>query len=312
MRRSAQSSKWVDRRVGGFTLVELLIVIGIIVLLMSVLLPALAAVRQRAKKLATRAQLQSLVVSSDAYFFDFSAYPGYLANGDWQSNDVANYLTSTENVVVSLMGGAVDSGGDMSVSGASATLRIEFDNVGDGPEINGKQYGAYYAPKAGEMAKMSGAANTNNQMPEIITAESQVPILCFRADRSGTSPAGQKPSNGGVFTWVVHKQYIRSAALKSPNGKEYDQLTKAWMGNNGTGATGGVALIALMAINEQLSPNPGTPNDSDNVLRGAMIFHAPGRDGIYFDKSTLKSDAFPSDQDDLEEYDDLVVTGGSL
>jgi len=54
----------------GFTLIELLVVIGIISLLMTISLPAISMVRQKAQGVACRANLHSLAIAFSMYIDD--------------------------------------------------------------------------------------------------------------------------------------------------------------------------------------------------------------------------------------------------
>jgi prepilin-type N-terminal cleavage/methylation domain-containing protein len=63
------------RKRGGFTLVEMLAVIGIIVLLVGILLPTIMSARRNAEKNAVRMELHTIALALDAYKADFGDYP---------------------------------------------------------------------------------------------------------------------------------------------------------------------------------------------------------------------------------------------
>lgn len=62
-------------RRSAFTLVELLVVIGIIGVLVSIILPALAGARERAKETSALANLRSVAISFQTYADQYKAFP---------------------------------------------------------------------------------------------------------------------------------------------------------------------------------------------------------------------------------------------
>jgi len=62
-------------RRGGFTLVELLVVIGIIAMLASMLIPAVLTARRHVKAGVTKVEIRHLEVAFTNYFSDWGAYP---------------------------------------------------------------------------------------------------------------------------------------------------------------------------------------------------------------------------------------------
>lgn len=69
------------RKVRGFTLMELLLVIAIIALLAGMLLPALAAVRRAAKEGAAKVKISQIGTGFRAYYNEYAQWPSSPTNG---------------------------------------------------------------------------------------------------------------------------------------------------------------------------------------------------------------------------------------
>lgn len=138
----------------AFTMIELLIVIGIIAILVAILIPVISGIRQNAWAADTRNSIQILIAAIERYQQDYRAYPGPISNNvievdptDLNTNDdydVVNAagfaggggtvslgkITMPENLVLGLSGGLrYDNNG---------TTSINDDRVVYDPQIAGQ------------------------------------------------------------------------------------------------------------------------------------------------------------------------------
>ena len=171
----------------GFTLIEIMVVIGIIALLIGILLPALSKVQERAKVTQTMGLMQEFAKACDAFQQEFGRYPG-LVPEEILANDPQ--ISGTENALLELMGGGVRKndvdkslytntttgfGGTDWIELTFATgnaapndkfyVKVNIGKMGEGPRINSKQYPPFFAPKAAELRPIEGQVIGKNRTP---------------------------------------------------------------------------------------------------------------------------------------------------
>jgi type II secretory pathway pseudopilin PulG len=69
------------RRTGGFTLLELIVVIGLITLLVALLLPAVSMVQEQHRRMAARKEVNELAAAALFYYNTYERWPAALAGG---------------------------------------------------------------------------------------------------------------------------------------------------------------------------------------------------------------------------------------
>ena len=221
-----------SRTQNGFTLVEMLTVIGIIVLLVSILLPVVSAVRTKGHAAKTQAILQSIAAGIQSYYGDFNAYPGPLHNSEVHNNTGSiavkqggpaiphSRVTMSENLTLGLLGGFT-----MLPSGSWV---YDYDAVGTGSislnARNPKKFKAYMdksnltpfrPPGSGPGAGRDGyafgdevAEANDSQIAEFVDGFPDVlPILYLRAKQGAPVTGAQSVVVTNTTNYANQMQY---------------------------------------------------------------------------------------------------------
>ena len=301
-----QTARQHRRRGLGFTVIELLVVIGIIVLLLSILIPTISKIRRASQTAAVKQQINELQGAIERFYQEQHQYPGPILDNELyyagrsgatappvarQLHDAtgssvlptAGKVTQAENLVLGLLGG-------LKWAGTAPNLNLSFDPamVGRGMITQSgnqvKKFEPYlsYDPKtlsSGKYSDGAGAAD-DSDVPEFIDKyPNPLPILYLRAriGAAGVVSYGGQDQNGWVIAQNVPTQYDLydiAAYTKTNQGRSI-----------GEGKT--ISPNAYVSNNSPQPPPPGVlPHGLVNVQSGATLQRgAPGYDYPY--------DAFP-------------------
>lgn len=304
----------------AFTLVELLVVIGIIALLAGILLVALQGASRAAKKADTNATMQAFKSACETYRQEHGEYPGVIPEAI-----LADYLparlTATENALLALLGGyAMLRPADVGTpaedayaalvppdwtevfdNGADWRLKVNRNKIGEGPIIGGKQYPPYLALKENQLRivphddppGLGGPLTDAQQLPDLLDRWGQ-PIMYFRrigtigplvgmAEGVGDAPRPQ-------FALRTNIMYITSA---DPDGLGELGQSQVEPGKGSLlvladGAAGADWMNDAWAFAQIIRARAMGSSDIriDNIdqltARGDFFLISAGPDGIYF------------------------------
>jgi len=330
----------------AFTLMEMLVVIGIIALLIGILLPTLSRVQQKAKRTQTESLLQEFVNSCTIFQQQFGFYPGIVPESSLAADPK---ISSMENALLHLCGGAIPQDDPLYNTAPYNTwtevvfaqntpnqfkIRLQTfssngllqTKLGDGPRIRGVQYKTFFAPKANDLLPTAGQVNVATAtvedlygIPDLLDSWGN-PVLYLRQARStasrlvaGATPSDNANLNDAMFIAKGFLPYTLSDALGDLGGSQADSIFRSM----NTPTASDPAQNIAQAIRNTSVAGPTAPQDG--APRGAIVVISAGKDGVYFSKydgagslTTPKSNIYndPRGPKVCEEYDDVRVFGG--
>ena len=304
----------------AFTITELLVVVGIIVLLIGILLPALGKVRQKARVTQTSSTLEEFAKACDAFNQQFGYYPGVVPEYILENDPK---LTSAENAVLHLSGGAVREdelpvwiggtrydtladiefrpgfGGQIiefdAPDGSTFRIKIDAGSVGEGPFIQSKRYAPFYAPKGSDLTSGKGIVRTGtnnelNAIPSIVDAWG-TPILYARRVRANGPLVGSANhsgsgsfESGAQFSYPVHQSLLLSTGLGQLEQEQpFDGNEGSILCTDGSFNDPEDARNFAQIVR---TPAIGSANlPLSGAPRGEYIIISAGPDGVFFDST---------------------------
>lgn len=330
----------------GFTLVELLVSIAIILLLLGILLPSLKAILQRGGTTAAKAQLSGLANASETYSTDFRAYPGYFSEREMQVKSIyKNALTPNQNMLLSLVGGVmheddVDTSDKYSVNALEGKLTIDR-NYSDGPISNAqdinkqRKFAAYYSPKKSELLKITGGAYTSMEKattpPALVDPINKQPVLYFRALKNDKKPAdyiaastsGQDNAVYGLSLQAYYLESTKTEGTLYSNARNQLQSKRSLVSKLASSQSNAANNFAWLVVNTEISkidPKQSNSHNEDyDEAKGGVFFYSAGQDGIFMsnrhmdstfsDKTAIK--LLPEFERYREKSDDVYLSSGT-
>jgi prepilin-type N-terminal cleavage/methylation domain-containing protein len=322
---------------GGFTLTEMLVVIGIIALLLGILLPALSAVQERARKTTTENLLTEFGKACETFQQQFGFYPGLVPEAIL-ANSATPAISGTENALLHLCGGGISQDDpryndpvyngwtvvNFNVPGGGTfSIKVNAAKVGEGPRIRGVQYKPFFTPDADKLAPVPGQfltaanadpfANDPLRLPDLVDAWGQ-PVIYMRQMRpqGSTLVAGATPAESMtdcMFAYQPIRPYTASVELGNLSQSQAGHSILALAANQSATLAQIIRNVSYGAPN---APLAGAP-------RGAWVLISAGRDGIFFSRTDGLGNPTapvtdiinpPTGPYVVNQYDDVRVFGG--
>lgn len=324
---------------GGFTLVELLVVVSIIAVLVAILIPALGGARASARKTTTNALMTTVGTAINQFKAQNQRLPGYFSQAELgdQADDLG--FTQMENALLELAGGVLDPNADASpnnvititIGGRSVKIDVLAVGSSEGPgflALPAKGIGTADQVEngLGPVRRLFEQATDvivppKFQMPDVVDAWGKPVMLWSKNELAGANPqfadikAAAANTRRSRFYWQTNRGYLSART----------QDTGSALGSTIADAARVRTMAALLGHSAFPDPSVTDPDEPAPIdPKGDYVLHSAGADGVflknggtaaleyrYLPKGAAIPAAWSTDPYELMERTDDLVQGGT-
>lgn len=306
------------RRARGFSLIEMLTVLGILALVLAIIVPAIAKARTTARRADTAILLNQVGNACQAFKADERREPGYFSQLEMGSPTNASQVgfDNMTNIMFDLIGGIVPrdttatgtvlEAGPFTVGGAE-NIKIDTSKLGAQRQTNkGTIVKGYFQfdPKRfivqnggnGGGLRMAGSPNSANtiyDMPVLVDTFG-TPVLAWVLDDAPaaavpTAPFARETAAANArsrFYWGTNAGFVNSARLGKLGENQNDTDAGSLLSSVVVASAPSRAATLAGLLGDPSSPvlpltNPAVPTRA----RSPILLHSAGERGVYLGKS---------------------------
>lgn len=294
---------------GGFSLVEMLVVLAVIALLIGIIIPAVAGGRTAARNADTRTNMVQLGNACAQFEIDQRRRPGYFSSTQMGSGtNAASYgFTTMDNVMLDLLGGITKKPRDTAAGiitvgpgmGNGLSVNVDVNALGAPSQAAGSSGKSYFTVDKRFIAQTGAGQrkpsnNNDNVMMPVLTDTFGQPILAWvQSDSSATTDfAAENTDNSAVipgFTWAANAGFLSNSVMSL--GKKGENMTfsigTAGSILNETVASANRVLTLQALLGNPAAPDPAAPAAMPRPIRARapIVFHSAGNNGVYLGAS---------------------------
>jgi prepilin-type N-terminal cleavage/methylation domain-containing protein len=302
----------------AFSLVEMLVVIGILVVLLAIIIPVVGNARRAARNVDTRATLTSMGQAVVQFQLDQKHLPGYFSPrqmGAVENSGSSGGFSSCDNIMLDLLGGVTTKTADdvtviaVGPNVGDPKLKVSVDLTALGSSTQAKDgtiargYFTYDAKKFVRQDKpgqrsvaIAPGSNDNGMLPSLVDAFGQ-PVLAWVQDEIPSqgnfamrdAPTANSSTPGANFYWSQNAAFLTPAvSALGKIGEDQSFLNNGSLlcdnntGNAPTTPAVDQRLATMWALLGNASdPTTAAANGPPNSARSQMVLHSAGADGVY-------------------------------
>lgn len=289
---------------GGFSLVEMLVVLAVIALLIGIIIPAVAGGRTAARNADTRSSTVQLGNACSQFEIDQRRRPGYFSSTQLGSGtNAATYgFTNMDNVMLDLLGGITKKGRDAAAgiitvgpgNNDQTQVNVDINALGAPSQAAGSSGKSYFTVDKRFVAqnaanKRLASMNDNVSLPVFTDSFGQPVLAWVQNDSSATTVfAAENTNNPAVipsFTLASNAGFLADTVTslgKRGETMRYVVSSQGSILNESNNLANRIDTLESL-LGNPVAPDPAAPANDQRPLRARapIVFHSAGNNGVF-------------------------------